>query len=70
MLTALLALFEAVLLYAVFIIAEWIWPKADLIDPPLSLSRKRSETSPPASGFAAQGEKAGACGKTENKECG
>jgi hypothetical protein len=27
--------------------------------PPLSLSRKRSETSPPASGFAAQGEKAG-----------
>ena len=32
MLTALLALFEAVLLYAVFIIAEWIWPLRDFLE--------------------------------------
>jgi len=44
-----------------------MWAAADH-RPPLSLSRKRSETPPPASGFAAQGEKAEPRGDTENKE--
>ncbi len=47
---------ETVLLIIAFVIAEWIWPARDLVDPPkprssargsirppLSLSRKRSE---------------------------
>ena len=38
---------------------EALWQKAKTeLAPPLSLSRERSETSPPASGSAAQGEKA------------
>ena len=58
----------ALLLIILFCLAA-IWAAGSpLDDPHLSLSRKRSETSPPASVFAARGKKAEAGGKIENKE--